>query len=93
MSAVTGVGLDQLTQMLLDRAGTILPGEGELAFNQRQATEIAAAFAALGEPQASDIVILADSLRRAREALDRITGRAGIDDMLDALFGRFCLGK
>ncbi|MEO6580757.1 MAG: tRNA uridine-5-carboxymethylaminomethyl(34) synthesis GTPase MnmE, partial [Sphingomicrobium sp.] len=41
----------------------------------------------------SDIVILADSLRRAREAFDRITGRAGIDDMLDALFGRFCLGK
>ena len=93
VSAVTGVGLDQLTQMLVHRAGTILPGEGELAFNQRQATEIACACAALGEPETGDIVILADSLRRAREALDRITGRAGIDDMLDALFGRFCLGK
>lgn len=93
VSAVTGMGLDQLTQMLVHRAGTILPGEGELAFNQRQATEIACACAALGEAETGDIVILADSLRRAREALDRITGRAGIDDMLDALFGRFCLGK
>ena len=26
-------------------------------------------------------------------ALDRITGKAGVEDMLDALFGRFCIGK
>ena len=26
-------------------------------------------------------------------ALDRITGRAGVEDMLDALFGAFCVGK
>lgn len=93
VSAVTGVGLEQLTETLLDHVRSILPGEGELAFNQRQATEIGKVTAALGEASYGDIVILADSLRRAREALDRITGRAGIDDMLDALFGRFCLGK
>ena len=29
----------------------------------------------------------------ARVAFDRITGRAGVEDLLDALFGRFCLGK
>jgi len=29
----------------------------------------------------------------ARQALDRITGRAGVEDMLGALFGRFCIGK
>ena len=29
----------------------------------------------------------------ARDAFDRLTGRAGVEDMLDALFGRFCLGK
>ena len=29
----------------------------------------------------------------ARTALDRVTGRAGVEDMLDALFGRFCIGK
>jgi tRNA modification GTPase len=26
-------------------------------------------------------------------AFDRLSGRAGVEDMLDALFGRFCLGK
>ncbi|MEO5577757.1 MAG: tRNA uridine-5-carboxymethylaminomethyl(34) synthesis GTPase MnmE [Sphingomicrobium sp.] len=93
VSAVTRMGLDPLTKDLLDLAGAILPGDGELALNLRQATEISVAFAALSEVRSDDVVIVADSLRRAREALDRITGRAGIDHMLDALFGRFCLGK
>jgi len=30
---------------------------------------------------------------QARAALDRVTGKAGVEDMLDALFGRFCIGK
>lgn len=93
VSTVTGEGLERLTQALLDRAQTILPGEEQVALNQRQAIDIAAASGALTESGGSDIVILADSLRRARDALDRVTGRAGVEDMLDALFGRFCLGK
>ena len=36
---------------------------------------------------------LAEDLRAARLAFDRLTGRAGVEDVLDALFGRFCLGK
>jgi tRNA modification GTPase len=36
---------------------------------------------------------LAEHLRLARAAFDRLTGKAGIEDVLDALFGRFCLGK
>lgn len=93
ISAVTGEGLVELTQALLDCAEAIVPGEGQIALNQRQATEISAALAALRQTKHDDIVILADSLRRSRESLDRITGRGGIEDMLDALFGRFCLGK
>jgi len=93
VSAVTGEGLQPLTQALIDRAQTILPGEEQIALNRRQAIDIAAASGALTESGGNDIVILADSLRRAREALDRVTGRAGVEDMLDALFGRFCLGK
>ena len=41
----------------------------------------------------ADLLIAAEALRQARVALDRITGRAGVEDMLDALFGRFCIGK
>ena len=43
---------------------------------------------AIGDP-----VLVAEELRIARAAFDRLTGRAGVEDLLDALFGRFCLGK
>jgi tRNA modification GTPase len=39
------------------------------------------------------MLIAAEALRHARVSLDRVTGRAGVEDMLDALFGRFCVGK
>ena len=39
------------------------------------------------------MLIAAEALRQARMELDRVTGRAGVEDMLDALFGRFCIGK
>lgn len=93
VSATTGEGLDDLLNWIVERADDLLPDEDHIALNDRQAAEIAHAFAALEERGRVDIVIIADSLRRARDSLDRLTGRAGIDDMLDALFGRFCLGK
>lgn len=93
VSVRSGRGLEKLSEILKLRASEILPGEGKLALNERQATEIAIALAELQLADTCDLVILANGLRRAREAMDRITGRAGIDDVLDALFGRFCLGK
>jgi tRNA modification GTPase len=41
----------------------------------------------------TDVVLVAESLRRSRICFDRLTGRAGVEDVLDALFARFCLGK
>ena len=58
----------------------------------RQAKELEAAADAL-ETRAGDVVLLAENLRVARSAFDRLTGRAGVEDVLDALFSRFCLGK
>ena len=46
-----------------------------------------------GTPEAGDLILIAERLRLAATALDRITGRAGVEDMLDTLFGRFCIGK
>jgi tRNA modification GTPase len=43
--------------------------------------------------EGQDHVLVAEDLRMARSAFDRLTGRAGVEDLLDALFGRFCLGK
>jgi tRNA modification GTPase len=41
----------------------------------------------------TELVLIAEQLRFARLAFDRLTGRANVEEVLDALFGRFCLGK
>jgi tRNA modification GTPase len=70
----------------------LLPTEGAIALNRRQARELEAAAEAL-ETTTGDVVLLAENLRAARAAFDRLTGRAGVEEVLDALFSRFCLGK
>ena len=75
-------------------AASLLPGEDALALNRRQASHIEEARQALSRAtQGGDIVTAAEELRLARGAFDRLTGRAGVEDVLDALFSRFCLGK
>ena len=72
----------------------VLPAEDAIALNRRQAKHIGAAEDAVSAAARSkDLVLIAEDLRSARTAFDRLTGRAGVEDMLDALFGRFCLGK
>lgn len=97
LSAATGEGMDRLHQYIVDMARTLLPREGEAALRQRQRSALAEARQWLtleaGSREAGDLILLAERLRLAGGALDRITGRAGVEDMLDALFGRFCIGK
>lgn len=97
LSAATGEGMDQLHAYIVDMARTLLPREGEAALRRRQRDALAEARAWLdieaGSREADDLILLAERLRLAAGALDRITGRAGVEDMLDALFGRFCIGK
>jgi tRNA modification GTPase len=92
VSSVTGEGIKALLARVSELAMSLLPVEGAIALNRRQAKELEAARAAL-ETTAGDIVLLAENLRAARAAFDRLTGRAGVEDVLDALFSRFCLGK
>lgn len=93
VSAVTGEGMDVLVSAMTERSLAMLPAEGEVAANARQREAIAHACAHLREAGAMDMLIAAEALRQARTGLDRVTGRAGVEDMLDALFGRFCIGK
>jgi tRNA modification GTPase len=94
VSSQTGEGLPALLRRIEELARSILPAEGVIALNRRQAQCIAEAAEALNSAaSASDMVLLAEDLRQARSAFDRLTGRAGIEDVLDALFSRFCLGK
>ena len=94
VSAVTGTGVDDLLARVGSLARQVLPDEGAIALNRRQAELIENAAQALREAAVmSDVPIVAELLRRARASFDRLTGRARVDDMLDALFRRFCLGK
>jgi tRNA modification GTPase len=97
LSAATGEGMEKLHRMIVDMARTMLPREGEAALRQRQRAALAEARDWLtieaGSRESRDLILLAERLRLAATALDRITGRAGVENMLDTLFGRFCIGK
>lgn len=92
VSSMTMDGLRALEVGLLARAEDLLPKPGMSAVNCRQAELLECAASALAEAT-DDQLILAESLRVARISFDRLIGRSGVEDMLDTLFGRFCIGK
>ena len=92
VSSRTGDNFALLAERLAGMAAALLPAESELALNRRQCEAIERASEVLtGCPP--DLLLLAESFRSARVAFDRLTGRAAMDDVIDALFSRFCLGK
>lgn len=94
VSGKTGEGIDALLAELLGRAKAMLPATGEAALHARHREALKEALSVLqGAGASEDLLIVAEDLRRARAAMDRITGRAGVEDMLDTLFERFCIGK
>ena len=94
VSSHTRSGIDALLERVMRISRLLLPGEDMLALNRRQAEAINAVRHELGAAGGSrDILLCAEHLRHARSGFDRLTGRAGVEDMLDALFARFCLGK
>lgn len=94
LSALTGEGLRELQGALVAAARAGLPKPGEGALNARQAQLVGEGHAALSAvAPALDPLVVAEHLRIARQAFDRLTGRASTEDMLDTLFARFCIGK
>jgi tRNA modification GTPase len=94
VSAVTEEGLSALKQGLIAHAAGAMPRPGETALNRRQRGLLEQARDALGSTaNESDPLLQAEGLRQARLAFDRLVGRSATEDVLDALFGRFCIGK
>ena len=92
VSSRTGAGVAELLSRLSREARMVLPVEDRVALNNRQAALIGQA-ALLLEDAPDDLLLLAEVLRATRCVFDRLTGRAGIEEALDGLFSRFCLGK
>ncbi|SOB80433.1 tRNA modification GTPase [Sphingomonas guangdongensis] len=87
-------GTAALWEALGRAASTLVPAADELALNNRQRALANAAASALRHADGqSDLLIAAEQLRIARELFDRITARASVEHVLDALFARFCIGK
>lgn len=94
LSAQNGAGLDDMVADLVATARSLLPAEGNVALNARQhrlLTECASALS--GAAGQGDLLLRAEGLRLARLSLDALLGRTHVEDMLDALFGAFCIGK
>ncbi len=94
ISAKTGQGVGALRVDLVELASHAMPRPGDAALSERQHELLSEARTALD--QASDHhdpLLTAEALRLARVSFDTLLGRTATEDMLDALFGRFCIGK
>ena len=96
ISARTGEGMEALLGRIEEElAGRIAePGLAGHLRQQRVLEEAAGALeraeAALGEGHTE---LCAEDLRAAFRALERLLGRVGVEEVLDEVFARFCLGK
>ena len=94
LSVESDHGVEGLKNDLLDAARAALPKPGEVALNARQSARLGDAYDSLTSAlETADLLLVGEELRRVRVAFDRLIGRATTEDMLDALFGRFCIGK
>jgi tRNA modification GTPase len=100
ISARTGAGLDALRQRLLHLAGWQGgSGEGLFLARARHVQALARASAHLNaaamhlQASAPMLDLIAEELRLTQNALGEITGEFGADDLLGAIFSRFCIGK
>jgi tRNA modification GTPase len=92
-SVRTGGGLKELRQAIVHRARRLLPPPDRISLNRRQSILLSEARDALGLVRSDDLLLTAEALRQALAALDRLSGRQSTEDVLDAVFTRFCLGK
>lgn len=98
VSGLTGAGIDTLLNALhnelLSRtlSASSLVRERHRRAVARAATEVGHAIERIeAEPVAWELV--AEHLRLAIRALDGLIGRVDVEDILDEIFSRFCLGK
>ncbi len=97
VSTATGEGLSALHEWIVERLGRDLSGADFPAVTRerhRRRLEEALAAVEAGR-QALDVApeMAGDDLRRAAEALARVTGAIGVEDILGEVFSNFCIGK
>jgi len=97
ISATTGAGIDDLVRSLAGFAERFFTAEPALVTRERHRVALQEARRALEGalrlgPQGGDELV-AEQIRLATRALERLTGRIGVEDILDVIFRDFCIGK
>ena len=97
ISAETGAGVDHLVDELANFARVYFkPSEPALVTRERQRHLLEKAAAALHRATSEGggrEEVVAEELRLAAYALGRLVGRVDVEDVLDAIFRDFCIGK
>ncbi len=96
ISAKTGAGMERLLDALAKEADA-LNGEPALVTRERQRKALTEALkrleTALDVAATGKEELVAEELRMAANALGRITGRIGVEEVLGEIFRSFCIGK
>lgn len=94
VSAKTGVGMAELLENITLLAKDMLGPADSYAVNARQRVLLSDVSLALGQAaDTDDWLIIGECLRQARLSLDTLAGRTHTEDLLDTVFGKFCIGK
>jgi tRNA modification GTPase len=97
ISAKTGAGVDRLLDALADlaeeRMSSREPALLTVERHRRAFQDARHALASTLEPNAQEPELIAEDLRRAAAAMDRVVGRIGAENVLREIFARLCVGK
>lgn len=96
ISVKTGEGLTELLAQIVSRLQRLGQGEPALLTRERHRLAVADAIETLERAVAArhgQAELLAEDMRLAVVALERLIGRIDVEDVLDRLFAGFCIGK
>jgi tRNA modification GTPase len=95
VSALTGLGMHALRRRLGDEARALTQTSGPPALTRaRHRAALVGVTAALRRAcEATHPELRGEDLRTALLEIGRITGRISPDEVLDSIFGQFCIGK
>jgi tRNA modification GTPase len=99
LSALTGEGIDLLEREVLAIAGASVAAEDAFLARERHLEALREAASGLDaaarhlDTKPPPLELFAEELWRAHDALSTITGAFTPDDLIGAIFARFCIGK
>ncbi len=97
ISAETGMGLDRLTNMLSQKVGEVVPDVGQAIITRkryRDGLESAIEHLRNVRDYSGDgLELRAEEARLAGIELGKLTGKVDVEDLLDIIFSKFCVGK